>query len=383
MQQPEAQYGGWNRVRRTFGRPVGTVILAAVLVAALVAPSTSAFAVVSNAQIRAKQAEARDANQKLLDLNDDLELKQTELQAIEEALNVTREEIVETEARLSQAEATLQESEDRLAQRVEAIYRNGSISILDVLVGVSDFNDFVSRLDMLNRIESADAELVEQVEADRDRVAQARTSLVNRETEQVALRAEAEIRKSEVQAAVDRQKEYVSSLSRDIKRLIDQEERRRERAAAEAARRAAELANKPDVRDSDVGELGSPHPAAATTAKRYLGVRYVWGGTSPSGFDCSGLTQYVYAKIGISIPRTSRTQFTVGKFIPRTRTDMLEPGDLVFFGYGGDATKIHHVGIYVGGGVFIHAPGTGDYVKYSSLTDRISTRRDYVGAVRP
>jgi cell wall-associated NlpC family hydrolase len=73
----------------------------------------------------------------------------------------------------------------------------------------------------------------------------------------------------------------------------------------------------------------------------------------------------------------------VGKFIPPARTDLLEPGDLVFFGYGGDPNRIHHVGMYVGGGVFIHAPGTGGHVQYSSLTDRIRARRDYVGAVRP
>lgn len=377
------QYGGPQTVRHIHGHPAAQSFIAILLAVALACGPAVAFGV-TNAEIRAKQAEAQKANDKLLDLNDDLELKQTELQAIEEALNLTRDEITETEARLVQAEATLKESEDRLAQRAENIYRNGEVSILDVLVGISDFNDFVSRLDMLARIETADADLVTQVSADRDRVAQARVSLANRESEQVALRSQAEVRRAEVQAAVERQKDYVASLGRDIKRLIAKEEARRERAAAEAARRAAAAAaNQPDGRTSDVGDLGEPHPAAAIQAKKYLGVPYVWGGTSPSGFDCSGLTQYSYNKIGISIPRTSRTQFTIGKFIPRSRTDLLEPGDLLFFGYGGDATRIHHVAIYVGGGSFIHAPGTGDRVRYASLTARITTRGDYVGAVRP
>ncbi|HEY5432576.1 MAG TPA: NlpC/P60 family protein, partial [Coriobacteriia bacterium] len=72
-----------------------------------------------------------------------------------------------------------------------------------------------------------------------------------------------------------------------------------------------------------------------------------------------------------------------GQFIPPSRTDLLEAGDLVFFGYGGDPSQIHHVGMYVGGGVFIEAPGAGGYVRYASLWSRISSRGDYVGAVRP
>jgi cell wall-associated NlpC family hydrolase len=133
----------------------------------------------------------------------------------------------------------------------------------------------------------------------------------------------------------------------------------------------------------DAGSLGSPHADALEVAKRFLGVPYLWGGTTPAGFDCSGFVQYCYAKVGISIPRTSRGQFTIGTFIPASRTDLLEPGDLVFFAYGGDPSQIHHVGMYAGGGVFINAPGTGGHVQYSSLADRIATRADYVGAVRP
>jgi cell wall-associated NlpC family hydrolase len=115
---------------------------------------------------------------------------------------------------------------------------------------------------------------------------------------------------------------------------------------------------------------------------KYIGVPYVWGGTTPKGFDCSGLTQYVYREIGISIPRTSRSQFRAGDHIAPGNLDQLVPGDLVFFGYGGDPGRIHHVGIYVGDGDFIHAPARGQTVTISSLTSRISRRNDYVGASR-
>ena len=94
------------------------------------------------------------------------------------------------------------------------------------------------------------------------------------------------------------------------------------------------------------------------TAEQYLGVPYVWGGESPSGFDCSGLVQYVYGKLGVHLPRTSYAQYNAGRHVGRSD---LRPGDLVFF----DA--LGHVGIYIGGGRFIHAPHTGTRVQIGTL----------------
>lgn len=112
------------------------------------------------------------------------------------------------------------------------------------------------------------------------------------------------------------------------------------------------------------------------TANRYIGTPYVWGGTSPKGFDCSGFVQYVYAQNGISIPRNTTAQYKSGATISQ---DSLQPGDLVFFkGEGGSAAAPGHVGIYIGNGQYIHSPKTGDTVKVSNM----SGRRDYVGARR-
>ena len=103
---------------------------------------------------------------------------------------------------------------------------------------------------------------------------------------------------------------------------------------------------------------------------QYLGVPYVWGGASPSGFDCSGLASYAYAQIGKSVPHYTGAIWAA---FPKVPSDQLEPGDLVFF------NGLGHMGIYIGGGQYVHAPHTGDVVKVSSLGDR----SDYVGAVRP
>lgn len=126
----------------------------------------------------------------------------------------------------------------------------------------------------------------------------------------------------------------------------------------------------------NTAQTGASGNKIVDTAKKYLGTPYVWGGASPSGFDCSGLMQYVYAQNGIKIPRVSQDQFKSGSAV---KSGNLAPGDLVFFkGYTKDAQNPGHVGMYIGDGKYIQAPKTGDVVKVSSLSDR----SDYVGARR-
>ncbi|MDH4139710.1 MAG: NlpC/P60 family protein [Coriobacteriia bacterium] len=103
---------------------------------------------------------------------------------------------------------------------------------------------------------------------------------------------------------------------------------------------------------------------------RYLGAPYRWGASGPNAFDCSGFTMFVYSQVGVSLPHSSRAQLGCGERVSRSD---LQPGDLVFFG-----SPIHHVGIYVGGGNYIHAPHTGAVVRIDPLS-----RGDYSGACRP
>ena len=101
-------------------------------------------------------------------------------------------------------------------------------------------------------------------------------------------------------------------------------------------------------------------------ARKYLGVKYVWGGSTPDGFDCSGLVQYVFGKNGISVPRVTYNQINVGSSV---QPNKLRPGDLVFFDTDRKKAGPDHVGIYIGGGKFIHAPRPGQGVKISSLSE--------------
>ncbi len=117
---------------------------------------------------------------------------------------------------------------------------------------------------------------------------------------------------------------------------------------------------------------------AVALAERFLGVPYVWAGESPSGFDCSGLTKYVYGQLGIRLTHFTGSQLFEGRPVSRSQ---LQPGDLVFFHPDGRGVPGHE-GMYIGSGQFIHAPHTGDVVKISSLFET-SYALAYVGAVRP
>ncbi|RDU67688.1 hydrolase [Helicobacter didelphidarum] len=110
-------------------------------------------------------------------------------------------------------------------------------------------------------------------------------------------------------------------------------------------------------------------------AHEYLGVPYKWGGESSSGFDCSGLVRAVYKLNGMSLPRTSRDQFNTGSFVLKSN---LQIGDLVFFTTN-NGQAVNHVGIYIGNGKFIHAPGKGKKVVIANL-DSSYWKKVYRGA---
>ena len=101
---------------------------------------------------------------------------------------------------------------------------------------------------------------------------------------------------------------------------------------------------------------------------QFVGAPYVWGGASPKGFDCSGFTQYVYKRFGLSLPHSSGGQYSTAYGTMISNPDELQPGDIVFF-VNTYKRGISHVGIYVGEGRFVHAPSRGKDVTVSSLTE--------------
>jgi hypothetical protein len=123
------------------------------------------------------------------------------------------------------------------------------------------------------------------------------------------------------------------------------------------------------------GGPGNLRAELVRTARRFLGVPYRWGGTDQeNGFDCSGLTMVCYRLNGLNLPRVSRNQFRAGRWVPKEK---LQKGDLVFFATNG-GRQVSHVGMYIGGGRFIHAPRTGQTVRIENLSKPFFART-YMG----
>jgi cell wall-associated NlpC family hydrolase len=180
----------------------------------------------------------------------------------------------------------------------------------------------------------------------------------------------------QVEAKLAARQELLAGIRSEIERLQAAERARQRRLEAQARARlrtqAATVvaAEATAVAPTSVGvSAETPEAAVAPSARyggvvgiamQYLGVPYRWGGSSPSGFDCSGFVMYVYSQIGVSLPHNAAAQYGYGTSVSKSD---LQPGDLVFF------NGLGHNGIYIGGGQFVHSPHTGDVVKISSLGD--------------
>ena len=326
--------------------------------------ATSVFAVPAS-----KAQQAAEAKERIDRLG-------TQVEVAAEAYNNARikhaqlvEQVKTQETRVAEANARIDSLQGDLNARAWSMYRNGPVTFLEVLLQAEDFDEFASTWDVLHNLNENDAKAVIELRTARQEAEAARQDLAAKEQEaagQVKVMAD---KKRSIEKQLAEQKRLRAGLEAEIAALKAAEDARE----AERARAAAAAAARVSFADFEV-KFPPPTRGArsevVSIAKRYLGAPYPWGADGPNSFDCSGFTMFVYRQVGVSLPHSSSAQFSSGDRVSR---DDLEPGDLVFFG-----SPIHHVGIYVGGGAYIHAPNSGDVVKISALD-----RSDYRGAVRP
>jgi peptidoglycan DL-endopeptidase CwlO len=274
-----------------------------------------------------------------------------------------------------------------IAKRLRALYINGdSGGAVEVILGAKSLDDLLDRLDIAQRVGGQDSRVLGEVRRFRSEVETRRHKLRSDRARQAQVVAERAAQRHWIESQLTERRRLLSSIQDEIKRMQAAEARRQAILEAQARARLAATraeASQPQALQYTPPPVDSPTYSAPVApsqyggvvgvAMQYLGTPYVWGGASPSGFDCSGFAMYVYAQVGVSLPHNAAMQYnTVGTYVPR---DQLEPGDLVFF------DGLGHMGIYIGGGQFIHSPHTGDVVKISSLSDSWYAST-YVGAKR-
>ncbi|MCL2324402.1 MAG: NlpC/P60 family protein [Actinomycetia bacterium] len=310
-----------------------------------------------------KRAQAQVVQQEIQDLNVALDKASNDYYQAAAKLEKAQADQKANQDKLDKTKARLTVVQKHLNNRAAEMYRSGPTGFADVLFGATDFQQFAQLWDFLGELNQKDAASSIELKQLRDQTTALQGKLAENTKQAQASADQMEQIKAGVEANLAEQKSKLAGIEAEVAALQAQ-------AAAAALADSQRQARSPGI-EPGIADPGYPSQSGVVEiAKSFLGVPYVWGGSSPSGFDCSGLTSYCYRQVGISIPRVASAQQAAYPAVSRAN---LQPGDLVFFGY-----PAYHVGMYIGGGLMIHAPQPGDVVRISGAFGG-----DYSGACRP
>jgi cell wall-associated NlpC family hydrolase len=312
----------------------------------------------------AKRAEAQQVLEQIHQLDLQVEQAIEEYNAAKIELDAIHKEQADNQRHLALAKASFRKAQRSLQGRLLALYTGGETSTLEILLGATSLSDFLSRTDTVSRVSKQDLRIVREIQAAKDEMRLREAALKKAQARQTIVVADLSAQKASIQGQLAQRRQLLSTIKSQIAAIEAAEAKRQARLKELAEQRLQNPApSAPSGPPETFVDGAAPPPTQGGVvgiAMRYLGVPYVWGGASPSGFDCSGFSMYVYAQVGISLPHNAAMQYGYGSPVSRAQ---LAPGDLVFF------NGLGHMGIYIGGGQFIHAPHTGDVVKISSLNE--------------
>lgn len=309
------------------------------------------------------------AQQELNSLQNQLQDVMSEIYEIEAQMVSKGEEIIQATVDLEEAQAKEEKQYEAMKRRIVAMYENGNSSMLSMILESGSFADMLKAAEHVRTMHEYDRKELQKFVETKEKITNLKVTLESEKEQLEILHAKEEKEKSNLASMVEKQKAKVADIDAKIQEAARkaaeeaarrEEERRRQQAAMQnQSNSSAGGSSSSSGGGSYTGGTGdsSVGQAIVAAARTYIGVPYVWGGTTYRGIDCSGLTQAAHKAVGIYIPRVSRDQAASGKAISGLENAL--PGDIIC--YPG------HVAIYIGNYQVIHAPTEGQNVKEASV----------------
>lgn len=357
-------------------RGIGLALALALVSTVLVGQSAQAGPALDRAQAKAEVLRHRLA---ALQLRQSIAIERYD--GIQDQLQQAVSTELTTGDQASNVTAQAQDARDAVADRARALYMSGGqLSLIATVLRGSTPGDVLERAQTVRAVLSSDHLMATNDQAAAVKAQQAAQASSAHRVAVASLQAEATASLLQVQNLLAQQRTLLADADRTVRRIARQEQQAAEARALAAAAASAGAAGVPVGSGGPLPTtIDGPNPvatAAIAFARSKLGTPYLWGAVGPTRFDCSGLTMWSYAQAGLTIPRTSRAQYAG---LPHVPVSDLQPGDLVFYATNtADPNTIHHVAMYLGDGVVIHAPHTGDVVRYAPVA-----MDGLIGAVRP
>ena len=321
--------------------------------------------------------ELGEMESKIQQTNNKIEIALDEVKVTDSKIVDVEGNIEKTDRDLSKAREDKLDKEEEYGDRLVEIYKRGKFDYLTYIFSTNKVEDIVTRFELAQKVMRYDQSVIEEMKKIQDKISETMDELVKQKDDLNNLRSEKqntvneldnlkveyEDKQNELNEKKDQYKNEIAELNRQIEELtrpiIIRPQPIADNNTYDArANTYNNVAAANTTQQLSRGDYGGSSDIASFAA-RYIGVPYVWGGSSPAGFDCSGFAQYCYLNAaGISIPRIASDQQNSGYAVSSPAS-----GDLVFFGY-----PAYHVGIYVGNDTIIHSPTSGDVVKYSKLS---------------